>query len=78
MELGGGLWILEQGLEELAAEELPQVEQSAPLDMPQTFCTKMLKFLPTMPETHPGCTALVSIICLNNGYINNNKKALYI
>ena len=34
MELGRELWMLEQGLAELAAEGLPPVEQSAPLDMP--------------------------------------------
>ena len=38
---GGGLWLLEQGLAEVADEGLPPVEQSAPLDMPQTFCTEI-------------------------------------
>ena len=74
MELGGGLWMLEQGLAELAAEGLPPVEQSVPLDMPQTFCTEILKFFPAMPEAHAGCTVPVSINCLNNNYLNNNKK----
>ena len=63
---------MKQGLVELVAEGLPPVEQSAPLNMPETFCTEMLKFLPAMPEAHPGCTVLVSITCLNNGYLNNN------
>ena len=30
-----------------------------------------------MPEAHPGCTVLVSITCLSNGYLNNNKEKLY-
>ena len=62
----------EAGTGGTVAEGLPPVEQSAPLNMPQTFCTEMLKFLPAMPEAHPGCTVLVSITCLNNGYLNNN------
>ena len=74
MELEG-LWVMKHGLVELVAEGLPPVEQSAPLNMPQTFCTEMLKFLPAMPEAHPGCTVLVFITCLNNGYINSNKKS---
>ena len=76
MEQGGELWMLEQGLAELTAEGLHPVEQSAPLDMPQTFCTEMLKFLPAMPEAHPGCTLLVSNNYLNNNYLNNNQKKL--
>ena len=75
LEQGGGLWMLEQGLAELAAEELPPVEQSAPLDVPQVFCTEMLKCFPEMPEAHPGCTVLVSINCWNNDYVNNNQKS---
>ena len=67
--------MMEQGLAELAAEGLAPVEQSAPLDMVQTFCTEMLKFLSAMPETHAGCTMLVSINCLNNSYLNNSKKS---
>ena len=78
LELGGGLWILEQGLAELAAEGLPPVEQSVPLDMPQTFCIELLTFFPAMPEAHPGCTVFVSIISLNNSYLNNNQKPLCI
>ena len=42
MELEGGPRMLEQGLAELDAEGLPPVEQSALLDIPQTFCTEML------------------------------------
>ena len=70
---GKGLWMLEQELAELAAEGLPPVEQSVPLDMPQIFCMNMLKFPPAMLETHPGCSVLLSIFCLNNGYLNNRK-----
>ena len=40
-----GLWVMKQGLVGLVAEELPPVEQSAPLNIPQTFYTEMLKFL---------------------------------
>ena len=40
--------------------------------------SEMLKFLPSMPEAHLGCTVLVSITCLNNGYLNNNQKKLCI
>ena len=72
-----GLWVMKQGLVELVAEGLPPVEQFAPLNMPQTFCTEMLKFLSAMPEAHPGCTVLVSITCLNNGYLNNKKSSIY-
>ena len=86
-----GLWVMDQGLAELVAEGLPPVEQglaefvaeglhlveqSVPLNVPQIFCTEMLKFLPAMPQAHPRCTVLVSITYLNNGYLNNNKKAL--
>ena len=73
-----GLWVMEQGLAELAAEGLPPVDQSAPLNVPKTFCTEILKFLPAMPEAHPGCTVFVSITCLNNGCLNNNKQKLCI
>ena len=52
---------MKQQLVELVVEGLPPVEQSAALNMPQTFHTEMLKFLPLMPEAHPGCTLLVSI-----------------
>ena len=70
--------MMEQGLVELAAEGLPPVEQSSSLNMPQTFCTEMLKFLPAMPEAHPGCTVLLSINCLNIGISKTTKKGLYI
>ena len=30
-----------------------------------------------MPEAHPGCTVLVSITCLNNGYLNIKNARVY-
>ena len=71
-------WMLEQGLAELVAEGMSPVEQSSPLNMPQIFCTEMLKFILAILHTHPGCTVLLSITCWNNGLLKNNYKALYI
>ena len=78
MELGGVLQMFGLGLSEHAVEDLPPVEQYAPLDMLHTLCTEMLNFLLAISETHPGFTLLISIICLKNGYLNNNKNVLYV